>query len=210
MRLEHLHRRIEGGVCFGKKKATGGVAVETVHRLKRRYMELLPENHLYRLRIATAQETCGLIGHNVVRRFKDHSHMTGGSRAGRRRSGLLLRSGTVASRLALCGADHSTRHLDGVTRVKHVSRDPNALAVHPHAATVDDRLGRTTGKPAPCRKKVLQRLVVLRLAHQQLFNVSWNSSHYGVELYQIRSKLPPSASCYRYTGEASRSCTWLR
>ena len=32
----------------------------------------------------------------------------------------------------------------------------------------------------------------------------------GVEFYQIRSKLPPSASCYRYTGEASRSCTWLR
>ena len=155
MRLEHLHCRIERGMGFGEKETSRGIAVETVHRLKRRYMKLVPEYHLYRLRIATAQKTCGLISNDIVWRLKDHSHMAGGSRTRRRCSRLFLRSRTVASRLALRGADHCARHLDRVTRVKHMSRNPDALAVHPYATPIDYRLGGTAGKTAPRRKKIL-------------------------------------------------------
>jgi hypothetical protein len=53
-----------------------------------------------------------------------------------------------------------------------MSRNPDALAVHPYATPIDDRLGGTAGKAAPHGKEILQRLVVLRLANLQLFNIS--------------------------------------
>ena len=41
--LEHLDRRSEGGVRLREKEASCRVAVETVHRLKRRDVELKPD-----------------------------------------------------------------------------------------------------------------------------------------------------------------------
>ena len=79
--------------------------------------------------------------------FAGNNKSVASPRCARRGSGALAASHGhgllrhVRALLALGGGDDGAGDLHGVAGLEGVVRDPHAAAVHPHAASVDDRLG---------------------------------------------------------------------
>ncbi len=166
VRLEHLHGGEVRLVVLREEEAASRVAVEPVDRLERRFVQLGAEDGLDAVRVAARDDAGGLVRHHVKLRIHKHAHMAA---LRRRFGGELLRH--VRALLALGGGDDGAGDLHRVAGLEGVVRDPHAAPVHPHAASVDNGLGRAAREAEARSKEILERLRSVRLVDKEDFDV---------------------------------------
>ena len=75
----HGHGRLLRREALREKKASRGVAIEPMHRLKGRHLLLLAQDRLHRLRIVAAHQPRRLVADEVVVILPEDPDMTYGS-----------------------------------------------------------------------------------------------------------------------------------
>ncbi len=161
--LELLDSGLVGCEILRKKKTSGSVAVETVDGLQSGDFLLFAEDILGRLGLFGADQSGRLVADQVRFVLPQHADVALG------RDGVLdgLRGGAFAA--LLDGALHNLHwNLDDIARFEGMSRHPDALAVDPDAATVNDGLGGAARKAEFQRKKILKNLrIALRYGERR-------------------------------------------